>query len=286
MNIDKIPITFKDRRLIIATKHGKEAVIAPLVEKYLGSICFVDENFDTDLLGTFTGEVERKQDVISTIRQKCLKAMEINNCDLGIASEGSFGPHPTVFFSNADEEFLIFIDLKNKLEIIVRELSVETNFNGKEIKSENQLLAFADLVQFPSHGIILRKSPTENVSIQKEITDLDHLKEIFGKLSMKYPSVYAETDMRAIYNPSRMIVIQNAAKKLVEKINSLCPNCRMPGFGITSSKKGLPCRLCHLPTRSVLNYISVCAHCNHSEENLYPNQIISEDPMYCDFCNP
>lgn len=279
-------ISFKNRRLIIATKHGKEAVIAPLVEKYLGSECFVDESFDSDLLGTFTGEIERQQDVISTLSLKCLNAMEINNCDLGIASEGSFGPHPTVFFTNADEEFLIFIDLKNKLEIIVRELSTETNFSGKEIKNEQELLHFADMVQFPSHGIILRKSPGEKVAIHKGITDLAHLVEIFRKLAMEYPVVYAETDMRAIYNPSRMKIIQKAAIKLVEKISSLCPNCKMPGFGITSSKKGLPCRLCHLPTRSVLSYISVCEYCSHHEENFYPNQITSEDPMYCDYCNP
>jgi hypothetical protein len=51
-------LLFKNRRLLIATKHEKEKVIA-LLEKN-GVICFVNENFDTDLLGTFTGEIERK----------------------------------------------------------------------------------------------------------------------------------------------------------------------------------------------------------------------------------
>ena len=85
-------------------------MIAPILEKELGVNCFVDETFDTDALGTFTGEVERELDPISTAREKCLRAMKINNCDLGIASEGSFGPHPSMFFVNADDEFLIFID--------------------------------------------------------------------------------------------------------------------------------------------------------------------------------
>jgi hypothetical protein len=35
----------------------------------------------------------------------------------------------------------------------------------------------------------------------------------------KFNNLYVETDMRAMYNPSRMTVIQNATKKLVEKIN-------------------------------------------------------------------
>jgi hypothetical protein len=39
---------------------------------------------------------------------------------------------------------------KNNLEIIVRELSMETNFNGSEITNEQELLDFAELVQFPS----------------------------------------------------------------------------------------------------------------------------------------
>jgi hypothetical protein len=50
---------------------------------------------------------------------------------------------------------------------------------------------------------------------------------------LKSLTTYVETDMRAMYNPSRMTVIQNATKKLVEKINSCCPNCNIPGFGIT-----------------------------------------------------
>ena len=286
MNAEKNLISFKNRRLIIATKHGKENVIAPLVEEYLGAVCFVDENFDTDLLGTFTGEIERKADVISTVREKCLSAMKLNNCDLGIASEGSFGPHPTVFFANADEEFLIFIDKKNNLEVIVRELSLETNFAGKEIKNEKELLQFADSVQFPSHGVILRRSREENDAIFKGIADETELKKIFTNLVEKFPGVYAETDMRAMFNPTRMKVIESASKKLMEKINSLCPNCNRPGFGITSSKKGLPCSLCHLPTRSILSNISVCEHCNHMKEDFFPYQISVEDPTYCNFCNP
>jgi hypothetical protein len=101
---------FENRKLIIATKHHKERVIAPILEQELGVQCFIDETFDTDLLGTFTGEVEREQDAIETAREKCLQAMEKNNCDLGIASEGSFAPHPTLFFIHADDEILIFID--------------------------------------------------------------------------------------------------------------------------------------------------------------------------------
>lgn len=277
---------FQGRRLLIATKHKKESVIAPLAEKALGVSCFVTHDFDSDLFGTFTGEIDRKLDPIATVRQKCLMAMELTDCDLAIASEGSFGQHPSLFFVNADEEFLIFIDKKNNLEIIGRELSTETNFNGREIKTEEELFEFANSVGFPSHGLILRKGREENADIFKGITDEKQLKNVFGHLQQKYGSLYVETDMRALYNPTRMGVIETAAIKLMDKINSLCPQCSLPGFGITDAKSGLKCSLCGSPTRSTLSYIRQCIHCHYLEEEMFPHKKEDEDPMYCDFCNP
>ena len=147
---------FSGRKLLIATKHEKEKVISPLLEMVFGLKCFVAENFDTDVLGTFTGEVERKDDPITTARNKCLMAMEKENCDLAIASEGSFGAHPSIFFVHADDELLLFIDKKNELKIIARELSTDTNFNGEEIKTEKQLKDFTKQVKFPTHGLIVK----------------------------------------------------------------------------------------------------------------------------------
>lgn len=277
---------FKGRSLIIATKHEKEKVIAPLLDDGLGVICFVNAAFDTDTLGTFSGEIERKLDPIATARKKCLLAMELSNCDLGIASEGSFGSHPSMFFASADDEFLIFIDKKNDLEIIARELSTETNFNGSEIKNEQELIDFADLVKFPSHGLILRASKTNNKDIVKGITNLKDLKKSFHFMFDNFKNVYAETDMRAMHNPSRMAVIEIAAKKLVDKIGSCCTQCTTPGFSVTDAKKGLACDLCGSPTNSTLSFIYSCQKCHFEKEEMYPHQKRTEDPMYCDYCNP
>lgn len=277
---------FKGRKLIIATKHQKENVIAPILEKELGVSCFTDETFDTDALGTFTGEVDRELDPISTAREKCLQAMKANNCDLGIASEGSFGPHPSLFFISADDEFLIFIDAINNIEVIVRELSISTNFNGKQIQSEKELIEFAKGIGFPKHGLILRKSKDEKTEIHKGIMDIENLKKSFEQLYIKYNSVYVETDMRAMYNPTRMNVIEKATEKLVQKIKSTCPQCQMPGFGITEAQKGLECSLCGSPTNSILSYIYVCQHCKFIKEEMYPHKKTTEDPTHCDYCNP
>jgi hypothetical protein len=277
---------FQNRKLLIATKHQKEKVIAPILEKELGVICFVDNTFDTDKLGTFTGEIERELDPVATVKEKCLQAMEKNKCDLAIASEGSFGPHPSLYFVSADDELLIFIDKKNKIEIIVRELSTSTNFNGKQINSITELMEFAQSVGFPEHGLILRKSKNEKTEIHKGITDMETLMKLFENLNSQYHSAYAETDMRAMYNPTRMGVIKNATFKLVQKINSICPKCNMPGFGITDAKKGLACGLCGMPTNSILSYVYTCQHCQFTQQEMYPNKKMVEDPMYCNYCNP
>ena len=277
---------FKGRNLIIATKHGKEKVITPILEKELGVKCFVDSGLDTDQLGTFTGEVERKEDPVTTARNKCLMAMKLNNCDLAIASEGSFGQHPTIFFIPADDEIVIFIDKKNGLEIIAREISSQTNFNGSEIQTEENLLEFAARSYFPSHGLILRKSKNEFGDIVKGITNKEQLIKVFYSLIEKFGTAYIETDMRAMYNPTRMKVIESAVKKLSKKIKALCPVCNMPGFGITDAKEGLPCELCNFPTRSTISYIYSCQKCNYKKEEKYPKGKQTENPMYCDICNP
>jgi len=277
---------FKGRRLLIATKHEKEKVMTPILEKELGVKCFLISELDTDKLGTFTGEVERKEDPITTARKKCLMAMELANCDLAIASEGSFGSHPTIFFAHADDEFLFFFDKINNLEICARELSLKTNFNGSEIKTEKELKEFATKANFPSHGLILRKSKQELDDIVKGITKEEELNKTFNSLIAKYGKAYVETDMRAMYNPTRMKVIEKATIKLIDKIRSKCPKCETPGFDIMERNEGLPCLLCHFPTRSTLSYIYSCQKCSYTKEKKYPNGKQLEDPMYCDVCNP
>ena len=277
---------FRGRKLVIATMHKKESVIAPLLEENLGVHCFVLDDFDTDELGTFSGEVERKADALTTVRQKCLLAMEKSNCDLGIASEGSFGGHPTIFMAQADDEFLIFIDKKNNLEIIVRELSLDTNFNITTIQNFQNLVDMAKTAGFPEHAVVLKFTEKEVTTFIKGIQSWGFLEESYKKHSLTNSQVVAETDMRAMYNPTRMKVIEKATQKLVAKIKSICPHCSTPGFGITNVKSGLPCEWCGSPTNSTKAHIYQCQKCLFESEKLYPNDKKTENPMYCDYCNP
>jgi len=59
---------FNGRTLLITRK--KEKALAHILEKELGVKYIVSSNFDTDQLGTFTENVERKHDAITTARNK------------------------------------------------------------------------------------------------------------------------------------------------------------------------------------------------------------------------
>lgn len=277
---------FRNRKVVIATKHGKERVIAPLIEEWLGMRPLVAPDLDTDKLGTFSGEVERNDDVVETLRKKCRMAMELSQCDIAIASEGSFGPHPGLPFTYADDELMMMMDTSNNLEIISREVSMETNFGGSYVEDEAALMKFAEKAQFPSHGLIVRNHKDDFSYILKGITNQKTLVESFYNCKRHFGSAYIETDMRAMYNPSRMKVIASAAGKLISSALSQCPSCAMPGFDITDYQQGLPCEQCGLATSSVLFALYTCHHCGFKNKVLFPDGKETEDPMYCNYCNP
>ncbi|NHM07551.1 hypothetical protein G4D82_09990 [Flavobacterium sp. CYK-4] len=277
---------FEGRRLLIVTQHQKEKVMAPILTEALGVHCVVSTHFDTDLLGTFSGEVDRKSDALTTVREKCLRGMQLHQCDLAVASEGSFGMHPSVFFASADDELVMLIDQKNQLEITARELSLETNFDAAEVRDKHELLSFLEKIRFPEHGIIIKKAEKNHSGMAKGITDWEQALAICNDFISSQGSAYVETDMRAMYNPSRMKVIEKATQNLVQKILSVCPVCEAPGFGITDAVAGLPCRLCRSETRSVLYHVYTCQQCSHIEKQYYPRGVREEEPLYCDYCNP
>lgn len=271
-----------NQAIVIGTKHQKESVIAPILKTALGVRPFTPANFDTDVFGTFSGEIPRTQSPLDTLRQKCLAAMTLSGCRLGIASEGSFGPHPNIPFLPADDELLIFIDQHHGYELIVREISIDTNFNTRTLSSWADLAAFAEWVGFPGHGILLRAGNR----LLNHVSSLDELREAYTSLSNTDAPISAETDMRAMRNPRRMNVIRQATEKLVGQILSLCPDCGAPGFVARIREPGLPCGQCGLPTPSALRAIKTCIACPTRDILDYPEGKTQEDPGRCDWCNP
>jgi hypothetical protein len=277
---------YKGRTLIIATRHKKDQVIAPIFASHLKVQCFTPAELDTDRFGTFSGETERLLSPLDAARSKCQLALALYPYDLALASEGSFGPHPELGFLPVDEEVLLLVDKKNHREIFVRHLSVNTNFNGSVIKTEKELLQFASLAHFPSHGLILRKNKDDLTQLVKGIVQPHVLMETFKDLMASNAEAYLETDMRAHYNPTRMQVIKEATEKLVTKLRSCCPRCAANGYAVVNAVPGLPCETCGLPTRSIQTHLYRCEICGFEEEKKYPHNKRTEEAGFCDYCNP
>jgi len=274
---------FKGKKVVIATKHGKEMVIGPVLEESFGMEYSVSENLDTDLLGTFTGEVERVLSPVEAARQKCILALQECDADFAIGSEGSFGPHPTLYFLPTDEEYLVLMSQKNDFEMVVKMASLQTNYASYQLGSEIKLSDFLTQVKFPSHGLHV-KGPEgyQEKGIRSEKRLKKAIKEVINR-----PGTYTlETDMRAMNNPTRMSVIQELTGKLVEKMRSCCPSCQRPGFSPTDVIRGLVCSSCSLPTKSVKTVIYSCEGCHYTACIDFPESKTTEDPMFCDFCNP
>ena len=272
---------FEGREICIATMHGKEKVIGPALQKAF-KMKYSVAAFDTDLLGTFSGEVERVLTPLEAAREKCRLALETDNAEIAIASEGSFGTHPTLYFMPSDEEILLLVDRKNDLEIAVKHTSLQTNYGYFSTESEEPVADFLKRVKFPSHALIVKTADF----IAKGIQSREQLDRAINACISLHGQYQLMTDMRAMYNPSRMRVIQEAMDKLIQKMQSQCPGCSRPGFGITDALKGLLCSTCSMPTRSVKTVIYSCEGCHYTEKADFPEGKTEEDPMFCDFCNP
>lgn len=277
---------FEGRDLVIATKHKKELVIGPPLKAAFGLDFFSSEGLDTDNLGTFSGEFERLHKPIDAARIKCNMAMDIHQVDMAISSEGSFGPHPQFFFLPAGEEYLIFMDRKHGIEVVVKTITTKTNYDSIEIFSTENLHEFLTRVKFPSHGLILRKNSKDHASIEKGIICENILTDRVDFYLKKYGQCYLETDMRAMFNPTRMEVIKDLVDHLIVEMKRICPKCSFPGFSVSDVVRGLICSNCHWPTKSVKELIYTCKKCHYSSIEINTELKTYEDPMFCEFCNP
>lgn len=274
---------FESKKVVIATKHQKERVIGPALQAAFQMDYFTLENFDTDCFGTFTGEVERVLSPLEAARQKCILAFASSDADFAISSEGSFGPHPSFYFLPADEEILLLVDRNRELEIFVKHLSLKTNYASFEHGSEQRVSDFLQQIKFPSHGVHL-KSPADYVA--KGIRSEEVLNPLLEETLIRFGTYTLETDMRAMNNPTRMEVIEELVGKLVEKMKRCCPSCQRPGFSPTDAIRGLLCSCCSLPTKSVKSLLYRCEGCHYTDCVDFPDSKTTEDPLFCDFCNP
>ncbi|QQE63961.1 hypothetical protein GFS31_06330 [Leptolyngbya sp. BL0902] len=274
---------FARRVAVLATMHRKEQAIAPRLEMPLGLTVTVPAGFDTDGFGTFTGEVTRPADQLATARLKAEAALDYTGETLAIASEGSFGPHPQIPFVPCNRELVVLIDRQHGLEIVGECLSTETNYRQQPLRSWQDAEAFAAAVDFPSHGLIVRADGTV---LAKGITTESALSTAVEAALRQAATVQIETDMRALYNPTRMGVIAQATEDLLRAIAQTCPNCACPGFREVKRWPGLPCGLCGTPTLLTRLVRHQCQRCDYQQDQAPADLPTAADPLHCPYCNP
>ncbi|MDA8390415.1 MAG: hypothetical protein M0Z76_06760 [Gammaproteobacteria bacterium] len=277
---------YRGQRVALLTQHGKERVIAPVLDEALGCRVGRVTGYDTDRLGTFTRDIARAGTQLEAARAKARIGMELSGLPLGLASEGAFGLDPFAGMLPWNVERLIFIDDL---------LDIEVTGTAQAAANSAQLLAaswgevekFARASGFPEHHLVLRPEGENDMRIRKGLAGWPELEAAYALAICESPNkrVFVEVDLRAHANPTRLSTIRLAAVDLARRLSSRCPACSLPGFWLFESIPGLPCRACGVPTREVRAEIYGCLKCGHRVTRERAEREWA-DPGHCDGCNP
>ncbi|WP_017669028.1 DUF6671 family protein [Sandarakinorhabdus sp. AAP62] len=264
-------------RVSLATQHGKARALAPPLARRLGLIV-EPVAIATDAFGTFTGTTLRAGTAAEAALAKARAGMAASGLDLGLASEGSFGPHPWLPFGAGGVETLAFVDAPRGLELTLSAVSRRTNFAQHEVTDGGDIAPFLTRIGFPSHALVV-KGP-DGAVLATGVQDMATLSPL------AWPGNRLETDMRAHMNPTRMAAIRALAGRLAARLGTRCPACGAPGWGQVDLLRGLPCSSCNQPTQGVLAIIDGCGVCAHRGKRPRPDGVTAASPASCDWCNP
>lgn len=273
-------------RVALLTQHGKERVIAPVLEPALGCKVELVSGFDTDLLGTFTRDKPRPGSQLDAARRKARKGLELSGLKAGLASEGSFGLDPYAGLYPWNVELLLWVDDTLGLEV-TGVAQGPARSGHTTVRQWDELRKFATQQAFPSHHLVLRPNDEHDPRIRKNIQTEADLAAAFEACLAEsdHGAVFTELDLRAHANPTRMALIEQAAVDLSMKLRSLCPACSAPGYWVAAKQPGLPCKACLSPTSDHRSELWSCMKCAHQDVRLRTDRMLA-DPSQCPRCNP
>ncbi|MEN9903943.1 MAG: hypothetical protein RLZZ555_508 [Pseudomonadota bacterium] len=277
---------YRGQKIALLTQHGKEQVIAPVLEPALGCSVQLVSHFDTDQLGTFTRDIPRPGSQLEAARRKARKGMELSGLPIGLASEGSFTPDPLTGLFPWNVELLVLIDELRGIEIVG--MAQGEAQSGHLLAGDWEAVEdFARAEDFPAHQLVLRPQDQDAPRLHKGIADWDRLRSCFEDCKAQADNglVFIETDLRAFANPTRMSRIGDAAADLLRRLQSRCPECDQPGYWVTERQAGLPCSACGEPTSIYRAEVWQCPACAHRA--VVPrSDRTSVGPQHCQHCNP
>lgn len=275
---------------VLATMHGKEEAVAPVVRRLLGLDLTVPEGFDTDRFGTFTGEAPRAGTMREAAEAKARAAMARTGLPLGLASEGAYGAHPVLPLVQGGVEMLLLVDAERDMVVFERVVVDRPAFGRVEASDIDGVQEFLERVGFPRHGVVVGPAGVESPrpTVAKGVHDPTLLERAMAEACRRSPGGRArvEVDMRALHNPTRMADVGRAAEALAGRLLQRCPACRAPGFGWIARPRGLPCAWCGGPSDLARGELLGCAACHHQEMRPRSDGLTEADPGRCPSCNP
>jgi hypothetical protein len=257
---------YANQRIGLATLHAKERAFAPPFRRMLGADVVVAPRIDTDTLGTFSGEIQRKDELVETALVKAEMAFATLDVDCAIASEGSYGPIDRVPLRSGGVEIMAFVDRKRGVRMVETMLTHRTNWRMWRFRPGDPLVpAAAKSLHFPEFGLFVMKNSDYGTPV-KGLQTVDEVVAAVDREAKRSDDGLALmiADMRAHRNPARMKVLRALGSKLARRLARLCPKCGAPGFGHIDSRRGLPCGGCGQPTHYAHFEIDGCHACGHA----------------------
>jgi hypothetical protein len=278
--------SYEGQEVALLTQHGKEHVLATVLDEAVGCRVRRVDGYDTDLLGTFTRDIPRAGTQLEAARTKARLGMKLSGLPLGLASEGAFGADPMTGLFPWNTEVLIWIDDRQGLEV-VGIAQGKANHGHLLTPDWTAAAAFAEHCRFPGHQLVVRPDSQDDPRIRKGIGSWADLETGFAwaRQVSSNGQVFLETDVRAHANPTRMENIRRAAEDLASKLCSPCPECGAPGFWCIERVPGLPCEWCGAPTQETQADVLGCVKCTHRVTHQRSDRTTA-DPARCDYCNP
>jgi hypothetical protein len=263
----------------LLTLHGKEKVMAPVLWERLRVKIQHTQAYDTDSLGTFSGETERILAPIDCAKKKAELACSLTGYPIGLGSEGSFNPGPFGLLT-FNEELVVCVNAEENWVVVGRSYQ-PSSVREQHCQNSEELAAF--ISQTPlSQGLILKAQEQLSKGLYGHAAIREQLYQWFGN-STQWPLTIS-FDLRAHHCPERRERIARATENLAERLLSGCPNCVRPGFWPDKVCIGLPCRLCGTPTNEIKQRIALCRHCEYQEVLEVKEEFA--DPFSCPQCNP
>jgi hypothetical protein len=277
---------YSEKEALLTSKHKKLSLIAPHFQERCGLVV-KEVSLDTDRFGTFAGEVERVGTPLETAINKAHFGLENTDYAIGLASEGSIAPDHLIPFVQSDIEIMVLVDTHHDIVISEVHRSFDITAVSKTVTPNEDISEFLHSADFPNHHLIVQPNESQGGPIFKGIENLSQLKEAITLTAEASTDnqIRIQSDLRANHSPSRQKNISETARLLALRVESLCPSCAMPGWGLKDYVRGLNCSACLLSLPNAIHReILGCVKCT---ETSLGNVIASfVNPANCPHCNP